>query len=126
MTRHMSILPAVALSLAAAGAAFVPEVAAAQAQHEAPVREIEIVVEDGYQPGRITVVEGERVRLRFVRRDASPCAGEVVFPTLGIRRALALDAAVVIDLPPLPPGEVEFRCGMNMLRGRIIVTSRAG
>jgi len=126
MTRHMSILTAVALALAATGASLVPETAAAHAQVEAPAREIEIVVDGGYQPARITITEGERVRLRFVRRDASPCTREVVFPSLGIRRGLPTDQPVVIDLPPLPAGEVEFKCGMNMIRGRIIVQPREG
>jgi plastocyanin domain-containing protein len=126
MTRHMSILTAVALALAATGASLVPETAAAHAQVEAPAREIEIVVDGGYQPARITITEGERVRLRFVRRDASPCTREVVFPSLGLRRELPTDQPVVIDLPPLPAGEVEFKCGMNMIRGRIIVQPREG
>ncbi|HTN90376.1 MAG TPA: cupredoxin domain-containing protein [Sorangium sp.] len=88
------------------------------------VREIEIVVDGGYKPSRIVVAEGERVRLKLIRRDYSPCSREIVFASLNIRRELPTDVPVVIDLPALSPGEVEFKCGMNMLRGVIVVEPR--
>lgn len=94
--------------------------AVAQAE-EAAVREIEIIVDGGYQPNKIVVREGERIRLKFVRKDPSPCAKEVVFAALGIRRELPLNQPVIIDLPALQPGETEFRCGMNMLKGTLVV-----
>lgn len=96
----------------------------AHAQDAAPAREIEIVVRGGYTPNRITIREGERVRLRFVRHEYSSCTREVVFPTLGIRRELPPHEPVVIELPALTAGEHEFRCGMNMLRGTIVVEAR--
>ncbi|AKF03242.1 cupredoxin domain-containing protein [Sandaracinus amylolyticus] len=88
------------------------------------VREIEIVVRGGYQPSRIVVREGERVRLRFVRHEYASCTREVVFPALGIRRELPPHQPVVIELPELAVGEHEFRCGMNMVRGTIVVEPR--
>lgn len=87
-------------------------------------REIEIVVEDGYHPDRITVREGERVALRFVRHECSGCTREVVFPALNIRRELPPHRPVVIELPALRAGEYAFQCGMNMVRGTIVVTPR--
>lgn len=86
------------------------------------VREVEVIVDRGYQPSRITARVGERLRLRFVRRDYSPCSAEVVFASLGLRRTLPVGEAVLIDLPPIPREGIEFRCGMNMLRGVIEVT----
>ncbi len=87
-------------------------------------REVEIIVENGYTPSVIEVTEGEPVRLRFVRRDYSPCSREVVFPTLDIRRMLPTNQPVIIDLPALSVGETPFQCWMNMLRGRIVVRAR--
>ncbi|KYG07671.1 hypothetical protein BE21_28085 [Sorangium cellulosum] len=103
-----------------------PSAAAEEAPAPSPqaVREIEIVVDGGYKPSRIVVAEGERVRLKLVRRDYSPCSREVVFASLGIRRELPTNVPVVIDLPALSPGEIEFKCGMNMLRGVIVVEPR--
>lgn len=112
---------AAALALAPA---LVPAVARAQTA-EAAVREVEVVVDNGYQPSRIEVRPGERVRLRFVRRDYGGCTREVVFPSLNLRRELPTDQPVVVDLPALPLGETPFQCGMNMLRGSIVVAAPA-
>jgi plastocyanin domain-containing protein len=44
-----------------------------------------------------------------------------VFPSLNIRRALALNQPVVIEFTPSAAGELTFVCGMNMLRGAVAV-----
>ena len=90
----------------------------------ADAREVEIVVDHGYQPSRIVTQEGERIRLKVLRKDYSPCAREIVFPSLGIRRELVVNEVAVLDLPPLTPGDVAFHCGMNMLHGTIVVEPR--
>lgn len=124
MITHSSILYAV-LSLTLTGVvAVAPAQAEAAVEQAATVREIEVVVDGGYKPGRITVTEGERVRLKFVRREHSPCTREVVFSALGIRRELPTDQPVVIELPALAAGEYEFKCGMNMIKGVIQVLAR--
>ena len=94
---------------------------AAVAAEESAVREIEIVVDGGYKPAQVEVRQGERVRLKFVRKEYAGCTREVVIPVLGIRRELPPNKVVTIDLPALAPGEYEFRCGMNMNRGTIVV-----
>jgi len=99
-------------------------VGSAQAE-ETKAREIEIIVDGGYQPNQIVIQEGERVRLKFVRREYTSCTREVVFPSLDIRRELSPNQPVYIDLPALKPGEVEFRCGMNMVRGKVVVEAHA-
>ncbi|WP_437571327.1 cupredoxin domain-containing protein [Sorangium sp. So ce542] len=125
MTRLLVVSGLFAASLLAPSLR-VPSAAAEEAPTPSPqaVREIEIVVDGGYKPSRIVVTEGERVRLKLVRRDYSPCSREVVFASLGIRRELPTNVPVVIDLPALSPGEIEFKCGMNMLRGVILVEPR--
>jgi plastocyanin domain-containing protein len=112
-------LAAAGLSLSAAGD---PREAAAQAPPtSAAAREVEVVVERGYHPSRIEVRPGERVRLRFVRREWSGCTREVVFPTLGVRRTLPVNQPVVVELSAPAAGEVPFHCGMNMVRGAVVV-----
>lgn len=121
MNTPKSVLAASALSLAAlTGAALVPDGAAA-AHPGAELREIEVVVDGDYQPGRIIIAAGERVRLRFVRREHTPCTREVVFPGLNIRRELPTDVPVVLELPALAAGEYAFHCGMKMIRGALVV-----
>lgn len=110
-------------ALLLAGAAVFTLSAPIAAQDEA-TREIEVVVDGGYRPDRITLRAGERVRLRFVRHEHSSCTRELVIAALNIRRELPPHRPVVIELPALRAGEYEFRCGMNMVRGRIVVAPR--
>jgi hypothetical protein len=96
----------------------------AGAPSSSTVREVEIIVDNGYTPSVIDAVEGERLRLRFVRRDYSPCSREVVFSSINVRRMLPTNQPVMIELGPLAVGEVPFQCWMNMLRGRVVVRAR--
>lgn len=104
------------------GAAMMAAPSAARAQQaDAGVREVEVVVDQDYQPSRIEVTQGERLRLRFLRRSYGGCTREVVFPTLNLRRELPPNQPVVLELPALPLGETPFQCGMNMVRGVVVV-----
>jgi plastocyanin domain-containing protein len=104
-----------------------PQIVAVAAPAPAPAAEIEIVVEGGDSPARVEVVAGKPARLRFLRREYTGCTREVVFPSLGIRRELPPNRPVVIELPAtLAPGEYEFKCGMNMIRGTLVVVAPGG
>lgn len=103
------------------GSSAVSAATARQAEAPSGVREIEIVVDGGYHPRRILLREGERVRLRFLRKEYGGCTRKVVFPSLGLERELPTGQPVVIELPALAAGEHEFRCGMNMMRGELVV-----
>ena len=61
------------------------------------------------------------MRLTFLRREAGGCSREVVIPAFGIRRELPQGVPVTIALPPLAEGELAFTCGMNMMRGALVV-----
>jgi len=87
----------------------------------APAQQLEVIVEKGYRPARLTARAGSRLRVTFLRNETSGCAKEVVFPGLGIRRALPTGERVSIDLPPQAAGFLPFTCGMGMLKGGIDV-----
>jgi plastocyanin domain-containing protein len=87
---------------------------------ELGVQEIEVTVRGGYQPSAIMVKAGRPVRLNFTRREASTCGEEVVIPDFGKRAHLPQDQTVSIEITPARPGEYEFTCGMNMMRGKLI------
>ena len=78
------------------------------------------VTQHGYEPAKLELPANQSVTLAFTRESASGCGGEVVFPSLKIRKALPLGEAVLVDLPPQPIGEIRFSCGMGMLRGMIV------
>ena len=81
---------------------------------------IDVRVEGGvYTPARIEVAAGQSVTLRFLRKDPSPCAEQVVFADLGISRELALNTPQDITFTP-PSGEHQFTCQMAMYRGTLV------
>ncbi len=85
------------------------------------IQEIDITVQGGYRPAEIVVKVGQLVRLNFTRRESSACSEEVIFPDFGQRAHLPQDQTVTLEMTPYRPGEYEFVCGMNMLRGKLIV-----
>jgi len=83
---------------------------------------VEILVDNGvYTPARIEVPAGQPVTLRFLRKDASPCAEKVVFDDFSVSRDLPLNTPTEITLTPEEPGEYAFTCQMQMYRGALVV-----
>jgi len=80
-----------------------------------------LVTETGYVPAKLTVRAGEVARITFVRTTDKTCGTQVAFPSLNIRRALPLNEPVVVEFTPTSSGEIGFVCGMNMLRGTVVV-----
>ncbi|HVH56842.1 MAG TPA: efflux RND transporter periplasmic adaptor subunit [Vicinamibacterales bacterium] len=80
-----------------------------------------LVTEKGFEPAKLAVRAGEAARITFVRTTDKTCGTDVVFPSLGIRRFLPLNEPVVIEFTPRDSGEIGFVCGMNMLRGTVVV-----
>lgn len=76
----------------------------------------------GLTPARVTVPANQPVDLVFVRRVDDSCGEDVLIPELGIRRPLPRNEEVVIRLPARGPGELTFSCGLDMLRGVIVVS----
>lgn len=78
------------------------------------------VTATGFEPARVPAAPGSVVTLMFTRTVEETCAKEVVFPALGIRRALPLGEPVMVALPPAT-GEVAFTCGERMFKGAVII-----
>jgi hypothetical protein len=112
------------LGLRPAAGSPVPSVGAPPRSSEsaATVRETTVLVtEQGYEPAKVSVRVATPVRLTFLRTTDKTCGTEVVFPSLNIRRALPLNQPVAIEFTPRATGEVTFVCGMNVLRGGVVV-----
>jgi plastocyanin domain-containing protein len=83
-----------------------------------------ILVRGGYDPPEVHVRAGEPARLIFRREETMPCSERVVFPDFGVSVMLPPFEDVFVDLPATAPGEHEFTCQHEMLRGRIVVDSQ--
>ena len=79
------------------------------------------VTEQGFEPARVTLRAGVPARLIVTRTTDNTCGTEVVVPSLGVKRALPLNTPVTIEFTPAKAGDVAFACGMNMLKGAIVV-----
>jgi plastocyanin domain-containing protein len=95
----------------------------AQTQQPEPPKpkRVEIAITpDGFSPGRVDVAAGVPIELVFIRKTDKTCATEVVVPALKIKRPLPLNEPVAIPFTP-EKGDVIFACGMNMLKGKLVV-----
>lgn len=81
------------------------------------------ISQQGYAPAYVRVRRGQTVRLVFYRADHNNCGEELVFPALNIKREIPVRRPVVVTLTPRRTGEISFACGMNMYRGKILVTN---
>lgn len=91
---------------------------------EAP-RRVDVKVSNmGYTPERVPGRPGERLSLSFqYDKSAGECGREVLLPEGAEPRKLTLEegkaAQASLTLPQ--KGELTFTCGMNMLRGTLVV-----
>lgn len=91
--------------------------------NEAGVQEIKVTVKGGYSPDVIVVKQGVPVRLDFYRDETSSCSERVIFGDFGIAKDLPAFKTTPIEFTPEKSGEFIFACGMNMIRGKLIVES---
>lgn len=81
-----------------------------------------VITAAGYSPPTINVPANKAFRVTFIRKDDKACGTEVIFPDLGIHRALPLNQPVVVEIPGQPAGKaLNFTCNMNMLKGQAVV-----
>ncbi len=82
---------------------------------------VKIKVSTSYSPKSVKVKKGEPVKLEFTRVDDKNCGDELVFPKLGIKKELPVGQPVAVEITPNESGDIQFQCGMDMMKGKIIV-----
>ena len=85
------------------------------------VQRVKITVKGGYTPDVVVVKKGLPVELDFYRDEASACTEQVVFPDFNISRRLPAFETTPVQFTPEREGEFTFTCGMNMVRGKLVV-----
>jgi P-type Cu+ transporter len=93
----------------------------AKAANGGGVQEVRVIVKGGYTPDTIVVQAGKPVRLQFYRDETADCSERVVFERFGINQELPAFQTTTVEFTPEGPGEYPFRCGMNMLKGLLVV-----
>ena len=85
------------------------------------VQEVPVTVKGGYTPDTIVVQAGKPVRLQFYRDETADCSERLVFERFGIDQQLPAFQTTAVEFTPQEAGEYRFRCGMNMLKGLLVV-----
>ena len=94
---------------------------AAQATAEGGVQEVRVIVKGGYTPDTIVVQAAKPVRLQFYRAETADCSERLVFEQFAIDVPLPAFETTTVEFTPSEAGEYRFRCGMNMLKGLLVV-----
>lgn len=79
------------------------------------------VTDEGYKPASFRLKKGIPARITFIRTSEYECGREIVFPAYNIRRELPLNRYVTVRFTPRKTGTFSYICGMNMMRGKMIV-----
>ena len=80
-----------------------------------------VVSKDGFAPQEISYKKDQPLKLAFVRIDEQNCGDEIVFKDLNIRKKLPVGEVVTVNIPTDKSGEINFACGMNMFKGKILI-----
>jgi RND family efflux transporter MFP subunit len=107
---------------ATTGQAQAPAVAGPGVQGRQDLQEAHVLVSDAsFEPSRLSLRAGVPARIMFTRTSDKTCATAIVVPALNITKELPLNQPVLIEFTPKQAGEIGFACGMNMLRGTLVV-----
>ena len=80
-----------------------------------------LISEKGYEPGSLNLRRGVPAKITFLRTTDRTCGTEIVIPAYGINVPLPLYEKVLVSFTPTKTGEYGFTCGMNMMRGKLII-----
>jgi hypothetical protein len=83
---------------------------------------VTIKVAGDFQPSVINAKAGQPLTLRFDRTAGAPsCGDEVVFKSLNQTYKVPDKQITEVKLTPQQTGDLHFTCGMNMMKGKIVV-----
>ena len=68
-----------------------------------------------------TLTSAIPVKLHFRGSDKPTCADEIVLPELNMRKKIAANETVTFDIPAQQARTLHFACGMNMMKGTVVV-----
>jgi len=121
----MVIASGIALSAFLAWFFFGPK-KARQAELVGQVQEVHVTVKGGYSPDMIRVRQKVPLRIVFDRQESGDCTSRVVFPDFAVSHSLPAYARTAVEFMPDRSGQFGFACGMNMVRGTLIVEPTNG
>lgn len=79
------------------------------------------ITKQGFEPKTFTLQRDVPARVTFVRETDQTCGHQLVLSEYNINRALPLAKPITVEFTPRRAGEFTVTCGMNMLRGKVVV-----
>ena len=79
------------------------------------------VNDSGFSPSTVSLKAGVPARVTFTRTSKGTCATSVVIPEYKVKKDLPLGKPVAITFTPNKAGTYSFACGMNMVKGSVVV-----
>lgn len=95
-----------------------------QTNAQAPIAIQVTVDEQGFHPASLTVKAQVPAKITFLRTTDKTCATAVVIPGYNIKKELPLNKPITVELRPQKTGEIGFICGMQMFKGKLVVTDK--
>lgn len=86
------------------------------------VQTVKVLVKHGYHPGTIEAKAGKPLKIEFYRDEEAgveSCDKDLVIPSENVSIPLPVRESQIVEIKSHAPGEMEFRCGMNMMKGKV-------
>ena len=75
-----------------------------------------------YSPNVIVAKKNIPLRINLHADQNAGCAREIVFPDFGIDKVVPAGGTETAEINPVQEGEFAFRCSMDMIRGKLVVS----
>jgi plastocyanin domain-containing protein len=79
------------------------------------------VTDEGFVPASVNIPAGRPVTLAVTRKTDRTCATELILKDYAIDLKLPLDQTVEATFTPTQPGALTYACGMDMIKGTLVV-----
>ncbi|MGI9174334.1 MAG: cupredoxin domain-containing protein [Rhodothermales bacterium] len=102
-----------------------PPAVAAEPRMEDGVQVVDVTVgQMGYEPQEIRLQAGVPARLVFTREIEGDCPSQVQVPAFDVAPTdLPMNEQVAVEFTPDEAGTFQFVCGMDMMKGTLVVSS---
>ena len=82
------------------------------------------ITKNGFEPSNLKLKVNVPARITFLRQTNDTCATSVVISEYKIKKDLPLNQPVVAEFTPAKTGKFSFVCGMQMLKGDLVVSEQ--
>ena len=88
------------------------------------VQEVDLKINaSGYFPDTIIAKKGIPLKINVHSDNDAGCATDIVFPDFNIEKIIPAGSSDLIEILLSQEGTFNFRCSMDMFRGKLIITN---